>query len=230
MEKLSLLEKLKTLQQWQLQQQLDFAKIKANSLYESEHDQESEASLDDEDKENANSNSESSKQENSMFTQTMTNRALTEVLSNIQFGNKNNALKSQPQNESRSSNDIDVVTTQNRFLESGGLSNWHMSGLETAVYQDVVYDPSNGIKETPLTPTNNMKLPLDLNRYILTSGSEDEFSEVEMNDDMDGIHPISETEEEEEVHFECDDEEVYDSEDEKDETIIQNDEVSFFVI
>lgn len=178
MEKLNLLEKLKTLKQWQLQQQLNFTKLKNDNEFMINNSSQSNS----DNKENIQEDENKNIGKN-CFTATMSKSSLTSALQNIDWN------KVQIDDDGTSNQDNKI---QNRFLQSGDLTNWCMSGVQTVVLQngqrnDIV------LRETP-----DLESSYEEQEACSASHSEDEFSELELNHNMEGIQPLTETEEEDE--------------------------------
>ena len=241
MEKLSLLEKLKTLQRWQLQQQHDFAKIKSNNDDRLSEHEEGDSFSDDVDGDGNYDDNDGiienrdfivmepieKNRENTMLTQTMTNRALTDALNDIQLDSQNEILDKELRPtvkhtthvyDNASGSESEAIIKQNRFLQSGELNNWHMSGMQTVVLQN---NPLNLNEYTSAgrIPVGNLEGLMD--KDVMTSESDDGFSEIDINHEMEGIKPISETDEEAD-DFQDSDKECEFSEGEDEETIIEN--------
>lgn len=127
MEKQTLLEKLKTLNQWQLQQQLHFAKLQIDV---ENSDKNSPLANN---KENVNYHNNKNKKnipnQSSTFMQTMNRNALTSALQSL--------------------DNCDNISRGHSHEETGGddtsLNNWHLSGLQTVKFMSTRQTDSNDV-------------------------------------------------------------------------------------
>ena len=185
MEKLSLLDKLKTLKQWQLQQQLDFAKLQELNHASTQNDSPQNAAVNayldhDENKENMPVNYPTTNPPKS-FMDTMTSNELTNILHTVNYNDAQKENKNRLSAKVLKEQNLDSLQAHNR---SNGqeLDHWHMSGLRTVVFNKNV-SPQDQLRD----------ITLESFKEGLNTESEDNFSEQEFQLEMDGVTPMSET-------------------------------------
>lgn len=224
MDKINLLEKLKSLKQWQLEQKLDFESLRSEHYYNiegshcpSSYHTVNEQTYFQENKENLSTEKNSSycheetgiKRTQRNFIDTLPNNILAQALkqANISSDDDISSTTSQMYNDVNSmihrTLDNDANTEQLDFNfdnkpefsnymqpslsgENRDLSNWHMSGLNTVIFRQ-----DNGDTITPIKSSHE-----NVQNYQEYSESEDGFSDVEQLKEIYGIHPISETDDE----------------------------------
>ena len=222
MDKLNLLEKLKTLKQWQLEQQLDFENLKSEYDCSSENPKgEMEEVNHDENKENeAFEASGNQKVTQQMFMDRIPPNILAQALkqaslnsdtasspmdlksSTIKSNNNTSTNHTLMNSHSNTLNNVAQVsnysginqlqTLDNRQIMN--LSNWHTSGMQTVLFQDNLFHQGSIQNEiTPIKPSPNSKRVMT---NYECSESEDGFSESDPQEEMDGFTPLSDTEEE----------------------------------
>lgn len=184
MEKLSLLDKLKTLKQWQLQQQLDFEKLQELNHVSAPDNSPQNAAVNgyfahDENKENVPDFPTTNPPRS--FMDTMTSNELKNLLHTVNFNDVQNESKNRLSAKVLKEQNLDNLQAHNR---SNGqeLDHWHMSGLRTVVFNKN-RSPQDRLRD----------LTLDSVKEGLNTESEDNFSEQDFQLEVDGVKPMSET-------------------------------------
>ena len=185
MEKLSLLDKLKTLKQWQLQQQLDFAKLQELNHTSAQNNSPKNAAVNaynthGENKENVPVTYPALKPPKS-FMDTMTSSELKNILHSVNFNDVQNESKNKLSAKVLKEQNLDSLQAHNTS-NGQGLDHWHMSGLRTVVFN------KNG------SPQDRLRDLMEENaKEGLNTESEDNFSEQDFQLEIDGVKPMSET-------------------------------------
>lgn len=218
MERMSLLEKLKTLNQWQLQQQLNLAKLQAdvNSVHCKQEpvDEERKQILSPSSHQDLlnkeNLDTEKNAYKRSSLTGTMSNNMLTNALRNIDMNNT-----SYKDNELVSSEQRPLKQQQKQHLQqevNSPLNHWHMSGLQTVKFLPNIESTTTAVSllrqntdnrievSPPVSRQQHVAKNVGENPYVIehynTDDDQSAFSEGEFLSDVndeDGVKPLTDT-------------------------------------